>query len=239
MTEKRKAPEKRNTVSLCLMVMNERKGCEYNVPLIPRDQFDEIFAVDGNSTDGTVEYLEANGIQVHQQPEKGYSAGWHHGFRMCKSNALVVFFPTGSVPVEDTLKFRACFDSGAELVITNRNMKGARNQEDVHFFRPRKWFVLGLSLLTAFLWQREGTVVLDVLHGFRGMTVKAFNRIAPQDSGVSIDLEIVARAYKLGLNIVQIPISEADRIYGSTHFPALKTGSRLLMYLWREIRRRE
>jgi len=151
MTEKKKAAEKIKTVSLCLLVMNERKGCEHDVPQILRDQFDEIFAVDGNSIDGTAEYLEAAGIPVHQQPEKGYSAGCHHGFRMCKSDALVLFFPTGSVPVKDVMKFHVCFDAGAELVIASRNMKGARNEEDVHFFRPRKWFVLGLSLLTALL----------------------------------------------------------------------------------------
>ena len=239
MTKKRKATEKRKTISLCLLVMNEHKGCEHDVPLIPRDQFDEVFAVDGNSTDGTVEYLEAAGIPVHQQPEKGYSAGCHHGFRMCKSDALVFFFPTGSVPVEDTLKFRACFDGGAELVIASRNMKGARNEEDVHFFRPRKWFVLGLSFLTAFLWRREGPVVWDVLHGFRGMMVEAFNRSELRDTGVSIDLEMIARAYKLGLTIAQFSTSEAGRIEGSTHFPALKTGSRILGYLWREIWRRD
>jgi len=239
MTEKKKAAEKIKTVSLCLLVMNERKGCEHDVPQIPRDQFDEIFAVDANSTDGTVEYLEAAGIPVHQQPERGYSAGCHHGFRMCKSDALVLFFPTGSVPVEDILKFRACFDVGAELVIASRNMKGANNEEDIHFFRPRKWFVLGLSLLTALLWKREGPVVWDVLHGFRGMMVEAFNRIELRDTGVSIDLEMVARAYKLGLTVAQFPTSEAGRIEGSTHFPALKTGLRILGYLWREIWRRD
>ena len=231
--------EKRRTVALCLLVMNERKGCEHDVPLIKREAFDEIFAVDGNSTDGTVEYLEAAGIPVHRQPEKGYSAGCRHGFRMCTSDVLVFYFPTGSVPVEDTLKFRACFDDGAELVIASRNMKGARNEDDVNFFRPRKWFVLGLSLLPALLWRRKGPVVWDVLHGFRGMTAETFRLIKPLDSGVSIDLEMVARAYKLGLTIEQFPTFEAGRIEGATHFPALKTGSRLMGYLWREIWRRD
>ena len=110
------------------------------------------------------------------------------------------------------MKFRACFNAGAELVIASRNMKGARNEEDVYFFRPRKWFVLGLSFLTALFWRREGLVVWDVLHGFRGMTVEAFNRIGLRDRGVSIDLEMVARAYKLGLTVAQLPTSEAGRI---------------------------
>jgi glycosyltransferase involved in cell wall biosynthesis len=231
--------EKRKTVTLCLLVMNERRGCEHDVPLIKREAFDEIFAVDGNSTDGTVEYLEAVGIPVHQQPEKGYSAGCRHGFHMCTSDALVFYFPTGSVPVEDTLKFRPRFNVGADLVISSRNMKGARNEEDVSFFRPRKWFVLGLSLLTALLWRRKGPAVWDVLHGFRGMTVEAFERIGPRDTGVSIDLEMIARAYKMGLTIEQFPTSEAGRIEGATHFPVLKTGLRLLGHLWREIWRRD
>ncbi len=231
--------EKKKTVALCLLVMNERKGCENDVPLIPREQFDEVFAVDGNSTDGTVEYLEAAGIPVYQQPEKGYSAGCRHGFRICTSDVLVFYFPTGSVPVEDVLKFRAYFDAGADLVVASRNMKGAQNEEDVSFFRPRKWFVLGLSFLVSLLWRREGPVVWDVLHGFRGMTVEAFNRIGLRDTGVSLDLEMVARAYKLGLTIEQFPTSEAGRLEGATHFPALKTGSRLLGYLWRELWRRD
>lgn len=231
--------EKKKTISLCLLVMNERKGCENDVPLIPRDQFDEVFAIDGNSTDGTVEYLETAGIPVHQQPEKGYSAGCRHGFHMCMSDVLVFYFPTGSVPVEDVLKFRAYFDAGADLVVASRNMKDAQNEEDVHFFRPRKWFVLGLSFFVALLWRRKGPIIWDVLHGFRGMTVEAFNRIGLRDTGVSLDLEMVARAYKLNLAIEQFPTSEAGRLEGATHFPALKTGSRLLGYLWRELWRRD
>ena len=231
--------KKRKTVALCLLVMNERRGCEYDVPRIKRDAFNEIFAIDGNSVDGTVEHLEAAGIPVYQQPEKGYSAGCLHGFHMCTSDALVFYFPTGSVPVEDTLKFQKYFNNGADLVIASRNIKGARNEEDVNFFQPRKWFVLGLSLLTALLWRRKGPIIWDVLHGVRGMTVEAFERIGPRDTGVSIDLEMIARAYKMGLTIEQFPTSEAGRIEGATHFPVLKTGLRLLGHLWREIWRRD
>lgn len=51
-------------VSLCLIVWNELQGCQLDVPKLPRDAFDEIFAVDGGSTDGTIEYLESQGIKV-------------------------------------------------------------------------------------------------------------------------------------------------------------------------------
>jgi len=35
-----------------------------DVPNIPRESYDEIFAVDAGSTDGTIEYLESQGIPV-------------------------------------------------------------------------------------------------------------------------------------------------------------------------------
>eukprot|EP00828_Plagiopyla_frontata_P006252 TRINITY_DN12699_c0_g2_i1.p1 TRINITY_DN12699_c0_g2~~TRINITY_DN12699_c0_g2_i1.p1 ORF type:complete len:113 (+),score=22.78 TRINITY_DN12699_c0_g2_i1:3-341(+) len=55
------------SVSLCLIVWNELEGCKKDVPLIPRECFDEIYAVDGGSTDGTVEYLESQSIKVFPQ----------------------------------------------------------------------------------------------------------------------------------------------------------------------------
>jgi len=41
-------------ITLCLLVFNERAGCEVDVPKLRRDTFDDVYAVDGGSTDGTV-----------------------------------------------------------------------------------------------------------------------------------------------------------------------------------------
>ena len=37
-------------ISLCLVTWNELQGCQIDVPQLPRDHFDEIYAVDGGST---------------------------------------------------------------------------------------------------------------------------------------------------------------------------------------------
>jgi len=50
--------------TLCLIVWNELEGCRLDVPKLPRNDFYEFIAVDGGSTDGTVEYLESQGIAV-------------------------------------------------------------------------------------------------------------------------------------------------------------------------------
>ena len=51
-------------VGLCLLTLDELQGCRNDVPNLPLDAFDEVFALDGGSTDGTVEFLQEQGIQV-------------------------------------------------------------------------------------------------------------------------------------------------------------------------------
>lgn len=49
------------TISLCLLVRNELEGCKADLPRLPLKEFDEVYGVDGGSSDGTVEYLEYTG----------------------------------------------------------------------------------------------------------------------------------------------------------------------------------
>jgi glycosyltransferase involved in cell wall biosynthesis len=224
-------------VSLCLVVRKELQGCREDVPRIPRDAFDEVFAVDGNSTDGTAEYLREQGIPVHPQPKRGLNAAYVHANAVATGDAVVVFFPKGTLPVEDLLRFRPLFEAGNDLVIASRQVKGARNEEDSGLWRPRKWAVLGLAVAAALVWRREGPWVRDVLHGFKGWRRSAFERMRVLDHGLSIDIEMVVRSYKLRLPRVEFPTRETSRGYGETHFRMWPTGRKLLRYLWFELGR--
>lgn len=224
-------------ISLCLLIWNELEGCKLDVPHLPGDEFCEIFAVDGGSTDGTVEYLESQNIPVHRQTKRGLNAAYWDGINQAKGDAVVFFFPKGTLPCEDLRKFRPLLESGNEMVVASRNIAGARNEEDAHLWRPRKWLVGGLSLLASLIWQREGYRIRDVLHGVRAFTVRGFRRIEPGDTGLSIDLETVARSYRLRLRRAEFPTKEVARPFGDTHFKALPTGLKLLRYMLCEMRR--
>ncbi len=221
-------------ISLCLIVWNELQGCQADVPKLPLDEFDEVFAVDGGSTDGTVKYLESQGISVHLQPKRGLNAAYVHANHIATGDAVVVFFAKDTLPPEDLRKFRPLFDKGYELVIASRQLLGSVNEEDVYFWRPRKWAVLGLAAATALVWNREGPWVRDVLHGFKGWKRSAFARMKVLDVGLSIDIEMVVRAYKLRIPRIEFPTTEISRGYGETHFKIWPTGKRLLAYLWFE-----
>ena len=226
------------TIGLCLLVWNELKGCQEDVPNLPQDCFDEIFALDGGSTDGTIEYLNSQGINVVPQPEPGYNRAYIAAFERTTCDVLVLFHPKGSVNPESLRKIIVPLESGVHLVVASRNAKGARNEEDDKFLKPRKWFVLGLSALSALLWWRGGgPIIWDVLHGFRGMRKDAFLAMDPLPDGLSMDLQMVVRAYRLGLKRLEVPIVETSRSEGVTHFKALPTGIKLLKYMLVELRR--
>ena len=228
------------TVSLCLIVWNELGGLKHDLPLIDRSQFDEIFCIDGGSTDGSVDFLKENGITVYQQSAKGLNQACKDAVSHCTCDAFVFYHPKGTIPVEDTYKFRKYFEDEYELVVGSRMMKDSVNEEDSHLFKPRKWFVLTLGLLAKILFKRDdGITIWDTLHGFRGMTVKAFESLSISNMNPSIDIEMVCRSYKLKLKRIEFPTKERQRLEGSTHFKAFATGKKLIKYLIWEISRKD
>lgn len=226
-------------ISLCLLVWNEMEGCRIDVPLLPKDAFEEIYAVDGGSKDGTVEYLKSQGIPVHRQSKRGLNAAYIHAAEMSTCDAVVVFFPKATVDPETLRKFRPLLEAGNELVVASRNCPGGRNEEDEKFWRPRKLGVQALSIVAALVWWREGYRVRDVLHGYKAFTLAAFRRMAPLDHGLSIDIEMVVRSYRTKIRRVEFPVQEVARSYGDTRFKILPTALLLIRYLWSELKRKD
>jgi len=224
-------------LTLCLLTQNEIDGCRYDVPTLPLDAFDEVFAVDGGSTDGTIEYLESQGITVFQQEIRGYNGAHIAAFSRCSTDALVIYHPKGTIDSSILLNFRPRFEQGYDLVIASRLIAGGANEEDSKFLRPRKWLVLGLGAAVSLLWRRDQGLIWDVLHGCRGMRRDAFFRIEPLQTGLSIDLEMVVRAYRYRLRRTEFAVVERPRLSGATHFKMWPTSKALLGYLLKELRR--
>lgn len=226
------------SVSLCLMTWNEIKGCKADVHRLPLRNFDEVYAVDGGSDDGTVEYLCRMGIKVFKQPKRGYNQAYIYAINLCKSDALVFFHPKGTTDPATLSLFKTYFESGADLIIGSRMISGGFNEEDVNFWRPRKWFVLGLSILAYLIWKRQGPWIRDVLHGYRGVKKKIFKSSNLLEEGLSADIEMVINCYRNRFSMIEFPVKEKSRLAGETHFKAFETGFRILRYIWFELWRK-
>jgi len=223
------------TITLCLLTWNEIDGCKHDIPQIKRSQFDDIFAIDGGSVDGTVEYLKHEKIKVIKQNKKGLNAAHIQAVESCKTDAIIFFHPKGTISVANTLKFRKFFDSGYELVIGSRIIKGSQNEEDESLFKPRKWLTILLAITASIVWKRDDNTVWDVLHGFRGITIKAFGKFNPPTSGLTIDIAGVVQSYKKDIKRIEFPVKERSRTNGSTHFKAIPTGLEILRYLIKQL----
>lgn len=226
------------SIALCLLTWNELEGCKHDLPQLPTEKFDQVFAIDNGSTDGTVELLESFNIPVIRQRFSTYNGAYLSAFSACECEYLVFYHPKGSIKPSDCLRFREYFEQGYDLVIGSRLVaEGGHNEEDDQCIKARKWFVVAIAILSALLWKKSGPVIWDVLHGFRGYRKSAFIAMNTRQRGVSVDLESVARAYKKGMRCVEFPVHESPRLHGATHFKAIPAGWQILKYFWFEMGR--
>jgi len=221
-------------ISLCLITLNELEGCKKDIPLINKNCFEQIYAIDGGSSDGTIQYLRKQNIPVYIQKQKGLNAAHLYAVKKCKSDAIIFFHPKGTIPVKDTLKFRKFLQQGYDLVVASRMIKGARNEEDDKIIKPRKWFTLGVAYISAMLWKKEGNTIWDILHGVRGINIKTFKMIDLPVEGITIDINTVVGTYKNKIKRIEFPTKEMPRISGETHFKPIPTGIQILKYIFKE-----
>lgn len=220
--------------SLVLLTFNEAEATPKIFDKIPRSAADEFFAVDGGSKDGTIEYLKSKGLRVVVQDRRGRGVAFQMAAAEAKGEHIVFFSPDGNEDPADIPALFKGLEEGYDMTIASRMMKGAFNEEDVHWFRPRKWVNQTFTLIANLLWNR-GPYVTDTINGYRGVTKKAFQAMNPDAAGFVIEYQMSIRAMKKGLKIKEIPTREGQRLGGQSTAKSIPTGIVFLKQLWREI----
>ena len=163
-------------VSLVILTLNEIEGLKEIFSKIPQDAVDEIFAVDGGSDDGTVEYFQEHGVPVHGQDLPGRGGAFQKAFEVAEGDYLIFFSPDGNEDPADISKFKPFMLDEHDLIIATRMVDGARNEEDDLFFRWRKWANQTFTLIANLAWNRN-QYVTDTINGYRALsrTRRSFN----------------------------------------------------------------
>lgn len=226
-------------IGLVILNRNEAEALPQVLPKIDLGWVDEAFAVDGNSTDGSPGIIRGHGIEVVPQTSPGRGEAFRLAFEYARGrvDALIFFSPDGNEDPADIPKFKPLLEAGADMVIASRMMEGAVNEEDVHWFRPRKWANLTFSAMARQTWGRKRKKITDPINGYRAITMAAWDQLALDGAGYTIEYQSSIRAYQLGLRVEEFPTTEGQRLGGESNAKAIDTGMKFLRLYWDEARR--
>lgn len=215
--------------ALFISTLNEIEGLKSLENRIPFDAFDECYALDGGSTDGTLEFYEQHGIPVTHKVKKG--AIFNMGASLTTCEDLVFFAPDGNENPDDLLPLLTKLREGYDMVIASRFLQGARNEEDAQVFKWRKWANQAFTLLVRCRW---GGNLSDTINGYRAVKRESLLAMQLEPTGFDIEFQMSIRALKLGMKVTELPTHEGNRIGGESTAYSFPTGWLMLKRLVRE-----
>jgi len=193
----------------------------------------EIIMVDDGSSDNTAEIakqLESknpNLSLVSHKPNRGYGAALKEGFKNAKYNLVVFADGDDQFDFSEVTKFLEKIEN-ADIVI------GHRKKRVDNPFRHVLMNLLKIWDLALF-----GFYFRDIDCGFKLFRKEALNKIMPLKSeGAMITTEILAKAKKAHLKILQVEVNHYPRIYGNQSGGNLRVILRAVkesLFLWRDI----
>lgn len=218
--------------TLIITTRNEINGVTAMVPRIPLSAFDEVFAIDLNSTDGTLDYFKKTGIRVVHQTERGRGNAVRLAAKEASGDALVFFAPDGNENPDDLTKLRDFILAGNDMAIASRFLPDSWNEEDKSWWKPRAWANRIFTYSVRLIW---GGTISDTINGYRSVKKESLLKMKTDEPGFAIEFQMSIRALKLGLKVVEFPTREGDRIGGESTAHSISTGWRMLRTLIKEI----
>lgn len=227
--------------TLLIPTLNEITSMKEIMPRVKKEWVDEIVFVDGNSTDGTIEYIKEHGYTLILEKLPGVRNALLEAINNIESDVIITFSPDGNCIPELIPQLVEKMKQGYDMVIASRYAKGAKSQDD--------------TLVTSFgNWMF--TTLVNILHGGKYTDVMNIYRAYKKSLVSDLDLDkditystperlfktkigwepiLSVRAAKRGLKIAEIPGDEPKRIGDKAKLQVLRWGAAYLFQVIREV----
>lgn len=171
----------------------------------------EVIVVDNNSTDGTSKIARENGAEVLREPIKGKGNALLSGLREIPSDADYVVMLDGdnTYHPREIVRMIEPLDSGFCDVILGSRIQGKMKSGSMnHTSRLGNWL---FSFLVRSFYQVN---VTDVLTGYFAWRKDALDKLLPHisSSGFEIEMEMITKMAKLGMEVYSVPITYHPRM---------------------------
>ena len=217
--------------SLIIFTRNEIDGIKGIFPRIPIATVDETIAIDGHSTDGTIEYLRSKEIEVIPQTKMGRGNAAIEGVQHTTGDILIFLSSDGNENPDDIPKLIEKLQN-ADVAVASRFMKGGQSDDSDDPLRIRRFGNRLVTFLVNIFW-RAG--VTDSTNGLRGIRRSAWDRLGIDSPYHETEFQMTIRAAKLGMTIAEIPTREGQRIGGTRYASTRKMAWTFLKSLVREL----
>lgn len=228
-------------VTLLIPTLNEIEGMKAIMPLIKKEWYDQLLIVDGQSTDGTIEFCKSQGYQLVIQQKKGMRHAYMESLPYITGDVILTFSPDGNSIPELIPECIKKMKEGYDMVIVSRYAQGAKSQDDDAITGFGNWlFTHSINLFH----RARYTDAMVIYRAYKKQLI--YDLDLDKDSsyereeklfGTRISWEplLSIRAAKRKLKVTEIPGDEPARTGGERKLQVLRWGAAYMFEIYREI----
>ena len=227
-------------VTLLVMSLNEIDGMQAIVPRIKKDWVDQIIVVDGDSTDGSIEWAREQGYCVYVQKQKGFRFAYFEALPYVEGDVVITFSPDGNSIPELIPELIEKMRDGYDMVIASRYLGDAKSEDDDLITAFGNWL---FTKTVQWLFGGNMTDVMVIFRAYRKQIIYDLELdrdkwyTTPEklfSCKISWEPLLSARAAKRRLRVAEIPGDEPPRIGGERKLRIWRWGAAYYYQIWRE-----